>query len=275
MTGRVTIGEFSRMTHLSMKTLRYYHRVGLLEPAGVDEWNGYRYYSLDQIPAAQVIRRFRDLDMPVDEVRAVLSAPDPATRNALIAGHLDRLTGQLERTRTAVASLRSLLEEPAGPAAVRLRQVPEVPAVAIAETVRAQQLASWWPAAFGELHGFLAARGVTPFGPGGGLFAAELFQYEQGEAVVFLPVPEPGPVPDGGRVHARVIPAAELAVITHNGPHDDIDLAYGRLGRYVSEHALGVSGPIRECYLADRFSTADSSRWRTEIGWPVFQTAGR
>ena len=273
MTGRVTIGEFSRMTHLSMKTLRYYHRVGLLEPAGVDEWNGYRYYSLDQIPAAQVIRRFRALDMPVEEVRAVLTAPDPAARNALIAGHLDRLTGQLERTRTAVASLRSLLDEPADPAPVRLRSVPEMPAVAIAETVRTPELSSWWPAAFAELRGFLDARGVKPAGPGGGLFAAGLFQHERGDAMLFLPVAEPWAGPDGRRVRARVIPAAELAVITHDGPHDDIDLAYGRLGRYVSEHALGVSGPIRESYLTDQFSTADSSRWRTEIGWPVFQTA--
>src|ERR1700733_5594070 len=150
------------MTHLSMKTLRYYHRVGLLEPADVDEYNGYRYYSLDQVATAQVIRRFRDLDMPVDDVRAVLSAPDLAARNALIADHLGRLQDQLERTRSAVSSLQSLLEQPAAPSPVEHRLVPQTLTVAIAETVSTPDLSAWWPAAFAELRGFLDARGIEP-----------------------------------------------------------------------------------------------------------------
>src|ERR1700730_6549891 len=59
MSGVLAIGEFSRITHLSIKTLRRYHEGGLLEPATVDRDTGYRYYSLDQVPTAQVIHRFR------------------------------------------------------------------------------------------------------------------------------------------------------------------------------------------------------------------------
>ena len=64
MRPRVTIGDFSRASHLSVKTLRHYHEVGLLEPSEVDPGNGYRYYAEDQIPMAQVIRRLRGLQMP-------------------------------------------------------------------------------------------------------------------------------------------------------------------------------------------------------------------
>ena len=63
-------------THMTVRTLRHYHQVGLLEPAEVDPHTGYRRYTTDQIPTAQVIRRFRDLGMPLEEVQAVLSAPD-------------------------------------------------------------------------------------------------------------------------------------------------------------------------------------------------------
>src|ERR1700733_5162963 len=98
----LSIGDFSRMTHLSIKTLRHYHQVGLLAPAEVNPDTSYRYYTTDQVPAAQVIRRFRDLGMPVDEVRAVLEAPDPAARSELITAHLDRLEGQLAQTQAAV-----------------------------------------------------------------------------------------------------------------------------------------------------------------------------
>src|SRR5882757_11153755 len=109
MTGVLTIGEFSRATHLSVKTLRHYHDVGLLEPHDVDSDSGYRYYASEQIPAAQVIRRFRELGMPVGEVAAVLQAPDARVRNELIAEHLERMEHQLDATRATVASLRALL----------------------------------------------------------------------------------------------------------------------------------------------------------------------
>jgi DNA-binding transcriptional MerR regulator len=95
MTAGLTVGDFSRITHLSVKTLRHYHEVGLLEPATVNPSTGYRYYSGEQIPTAQVIRRLRDLEMPVGEVKAVLDAPDALARNALIAAHLGRLEAEL------------------------------------------------------------------------------------------------------------------------------------------------------------------------------------
>ena len=59
MTSTLPIGDFSRATHLSVKMLRHYHQLGLLEPVDVDLDSGYRRYAAEQIVAAQVIRRFR------------------------------------------------------------------------------------------------------------------------------------------------------------------------------------------------------------------------
>src|SRR5688500_7218887 len=97
------------MTYLSVKALRHYHDVGLLEPALIDESPGYRRYSSGQVPVAQAIRRFRDLDMPIDEVRRVLQASDETTRNRTILTHLERMQAQLDQTQQAVASLQALL----------------------------------------------------------------------------------------------------------------------------------------------------------------------
>ena len=81
MRSSLAIGDFSRATHLNIKTLRHYHRIGLLEPAYVDPDTGHRRYGTDQIPTAQVIRRFRSLDMPLEEIHAVITTPDLAARN--------------------------------------------------------------------------------------------------------------------------------------------------------------------------------------------------
>ncbi|HEY2267250.1 MAG TPA: MerR family transcriptional regulator [Streptosporangiaceae bacterium] len=270
MEPTLTIGDFSRATHLSVKMLRHYHDIGLLEPADVDPDTGYRRYGTTQIATAQVIRRFRDLDMPLEEIHAVLSAPDPQTRSRLISAHLARLEASLARTQDAVATLRDLLDRPPSAALVRHRHAPAVSAAAIREVVDRANALAWYQGALGELHATLAVQGITATGPGAGIYQNEIFTEERGEATMFVPCQSPpGSL---GRVTALDVPAAELATVVHQGPHVGIDLAYGTLAAYVTRHALAVDGPIREYYLTGPADTLDQAAWRTEIGWPIFET---
>jgi len=272
MRASLAIGDFSRATHLSIKTLRHYHRIGLLEPADVDPGTGHRRYTTDQIATAQVIRRFRSLDMPLEEIHAVIATPDLATRNELISGHLSRLEANLARTQEAAASLRELLAPPAdcAPVIIEHRQVAATPAAAVREVLDLEDATSWFQGALGELYAIIAAQKLTPSGQAGGIFASDLFTHDRGEATVYLPCAEP--IRPTGRVAPLTVPAVELAVITHLGSHHDVDRAYGSLGAYVAEHALGVEGPLREFYVVASHETADQTLWRTEIGWPIFHT---
>ena len=269
MTVLVTIGDFSRMTYLSVKTLRYYHDTGLLVPAAVDQATGYRLYDPPQVATAQVIRRFRDLGMPVERVKAVLDAPDVTSRNRLIVDHLDTMEFRLERTQAAVASLRSLLERPQTPIAVEYRTTPRMPSFAISEPVAMGDIETWGSEAFAELHQVLAATGVERVGPYGALYPAEFFELELGKVVAFVPVI--GGMNPSGRVRLLDIPAAELAVTVHDGPFSELDQAYGALGTFVAQREIGVEGPIREYYLVTSADTADETQHRTEVCWPVFQ----
>jgi DNA-binding transcriptional MerR regulator len=269
MAAGLTVGDFSRATHLSVKTLRHYHQVGLLEPAAVNPDTGYRYYSAGQIPAAQVIRRLRDLEMPVADVKAVLAAPDAPARNALIAAHLGRLEAELAQTRAVVESLRNLLAPPGSPAAIEHRSVPAVAEASIGAVVDRADLLAWWQGALGELRAAVRAQGLPATGPAGGVFASELFQTDRGQATMFIPVP--GRVRPIGRVTQLVIPAAELAIISHHGSLGDADLSYAKLGSYVITHEISLDGPLREYYLRDAADTSDEAEWRTEIGWPIFR----
>ncbi|WP_207400747.1 MerR family transcriptional regulator [Actinomadura roseirufa] len=251
--------------------LRHYHQIGLLEPAEIDPHTGYRRYTAEQIPSAQVIRRFRDLNMPLEEIQAVLVAPDPRTRNERISIHLRRLEEELGRTQNAVASLRDLLApSPQAAEGIELRSVPPVPAAAITEVVNTKDSPIWLQGALGELYATLEAQDVLADVPAGGIFADEIFTHDRGEVTIFVPCADP--LRPMGRVTSQVIPATELAVITHAGSADSSDRSYGTLAAYVARHALAVDGPIREYYVVGRRDTTDTSRWRTEIGWPVFRT---
>ncbi len=270
MTSSLAIGDFARATHLSIKALRNYHRLGLLEPAAVDEFSGYRRYTTDQIPTAQIIRRFRNLDMPLEQIGAVLAAPDPAARNDLIAAHLARLESELVKTQVAVASLRSLLEGPYGTPDILHRHDPAADSAAISDLVTLDELGPWFQGAIGELQAILAAQDVAAAGPPGSVIGGEFFADERGEITVYVPVSSP--IRPIGRVIQTTIPGQELATIVHHGSHDDIDRSYGALATYVSERTLATDGPIRERYLVFRHDTRDETAWRTEIGWPIFDT---
>src|ERR1700730_12129506 len=274
MTSTLTIGDFSRATFLSVKMLRHYHELGLLEPVDVDVDSGYRRYAAEQIVTAQVIRRFRELDMPLQDIQSVLHAPDVETRNQVIANHLARLESNLARTQDAVASLRDLLDRPQDTSVpIEHRYVAATPAACITDTVDTAHAVAWYRGAMGEVAATLSAQDISPAGPLGGVFDTELFTEDRGRVTIFLPCdPLPQPV---GRVSTTVIPPAELATIVHLGSNTEVDRTYGALAAYVTQHELAAAGPIREYYLVGPSDTRDDSLWRTEIGWPIFQTRPR
>jgi DNA-binding transcriptional MerR regulator len=273
MSSNLAIGDFARATQLSVKTLRHYHQLGLLVPADVNTGSGYRRYSIDQIPTAQVIRRFRDLDMPLERIGEVLVAPDLATRNELIADHLARLEHGLAETQAAVSSLRNLLEGPPASSRIEHRSEQAIASAAISEVVEVEHLSAWFQGALGEIYATLAAEGIATAGAAGSVVSNDFFAEERGEITIFVPASEP--VRAIGRVASLVLSAVELATIVHRGSHVDIDRAYGSLAAYVSERALGVEGPIRERYLVGHHNSDNATEWRTEISWPIFHTAIR
>jgi DNA-binding transcriptional MerR regulator len=273
---RLTIGDFSRMTQLSVKALRHYHEIGLLEPLAVDPGSGYRIYGVEQVPTAQVIRRLKDLGMALEDVKRVLQAPDVSSRNHAIVDHLQRMESDLENTKANVASLRMLLEGPkASHPSIEFRSLPTTKSIAIRERITVDSLDAWWTEAFGELHSAAARSRLARSGPDGALYPGGWFEEEVGDVVAFMPVTGEIDVRRAGRAEPYDVPAAELAVLLHRGPLRDLDQTFATLGTFVFERAIAVEGPIREYYLVTSFEAQDEASLQTEVAWPIFQTAVR
>ncbi|GLZ37236.1 MerR family transcriptional regulator [Actinokineospora sp. NBRC 105648] len=250
-SSNIAIGEFAKMTHLTVKALRHYHRLGLLEPDHVDPRTGLRAYSAHQVRPARTIRRLRELDMPLADIKALLGAPHPADRDRVLLTHLDRLQDELDRTSLAVAGLRRLLEDPAPDTTVRYRSVPDTPAVGLTRRIPRTDVGAFCAEAFAVL--------PTAGGPLGSLFTEELFTEGTGEVTVFRPT-DPATA-------TLLVPAADLATAVHHGRYEDLDETYGPLGAHVATLGLGAPGPLREHYL-----DLDPATRRTEVCWPLTRT---
>ncbi|MBL1073509.1 MerR family transcriptional regulator [Nocardia sp. 2] len=272
MTAIVPIGEFSRLSLLSVKTLRYYHEIELLEPADVDAGSGYRRYSTDQVEQAHLIRRLRDLNMPLPEIREVLAAPDRESRDAALRAHLDRMEAELLRTRDVVASLRSLLTSVPTGLEVEYRSVPAYHAFAITEVVPWVDISQWCETVFPLLYVALEKAGVSASGTAGATYANAFYEEREGEVVAFVPIADSdlGKLTPDPEIGSAVIelPAKRFAIAVHRGPFTEFDRTYGALGSYVAEHDTALPEPIRELYLTGP-GDGEPADYLTEICWPI------
>ncbi|HEY7131082.1 MAG TPA: helix-turn-helix domain-containing protein [Candidatus Limnocylindrales bacterium] len=93
----LSIGPFARLSGLSVGALRHYDELDLLRPADIDRFTGYRRYRREQLETARTIARLRDLEVPLDEIRAVLAMDDPAEQRRRLAVHRARIAARSDR----------------------------------------------------------------------------------------------------------------------------------------------------------------------------------
>ncbi|WP_235215279.1 MerR family transcriptional regulator [Phaeacidiphilus oryzae] len=269
---RWTIGEFSRITHLSIRTLRRYHEQGLLAPAQVDPATGYRYYTPAQVRPALTIRRLRELDLPLADLRSFLQtesggADEEGHRagQQIVAAHLRRLEDRLGRTQRTVQALRELLD-PQAERTVSLEVLPPQRVLAVTLDVPSGADLSWYDDAMNDLD---AAAGGRPVLPPGGRYQHSLFTDGHGRATVYLPAEVSLPPGGPSTVKPLQLPQRVAAVATHSGPHDDLDLTYSAVGSFAARNGLRSQDLVEEIYLVGPRDTDQPDRWRTLVAWLV------
>ena len=266
MATLLSIGEFSRLTHVSVKALRHYHDVGLLAPVEIDRGSGYRFYAAAQAPTAQLIRRFREMDMPLEQIKAVLTASDAEQRDQVIIAHLRSMERELEHTQATVASLRALLEGGRPTASVEVRTFRPTDALVTNDRVVWEDTEEWLRDTLIDLRRRLDNARAVRAGADGALYSEEFFEAHVGPVTAFIPIRAASPA-------SMELAGGHAAVTVHEGGFDELDRVYAELGTFVAERAVGASGPIRENYLVSALDTTDDDALVTEVCWPTLAPA--
>jgi DNA-binding transcriptional MerR regulator len=225
------IGEFAKLAGVTVRALRHYQALRLLEPARVDEATGYRFYSTDQLTILDKLLALRDLGFPLRETRALLEGK---SLQAQLAKHRGRLTVEVERQtarlRRLLALERAIGREPGAPElGVRLRPIPAQRAL----TLRGR-------------------------GPAGRLFeeAEKLARTDRLDASPFLLLHGPRdveacvPVRASSRLaNVNEIEGAKVAgSLVFVGSYAQTDTLEKRLRTWLEENGLRRAGPLREVY---------------------------
>ena len=108
MDDLLPIGRFARLTGLTIGALRHYDELDVLRPADVDRSSGYRRYRRDQLETGRLISRLRDLEVPIDEIRRILSSDDPTEQRRRLAEHRSRVEARTNRLQHQLHVLHQL-----------------------------------------------------------------------------------------------------------------------------------------------------------------------
>ena len=265
------IGRFSRLTGLSVKALRHYAEIGLLEPARVDEATGYRFYALAQAGRAVAIRRLRDLELPLEDVRRAIDGD--AALAEVLAEHRDRLVERLGALSAHVAELGRLIEgeeelvPEETPMTVRFElhidDLDEVRLLAVTREVPSEELKAVIPQAIEEAGGYLKETGASPSGP-----PMCVMSQPDADGIARVTAGWPSDAPPRSPVEEVVLPATRALVFRHTGPYELLSRSYRLLENVLAENELGTTGDVREVYVGDPASTPPAEL-ETLIVWPV------
>ncbi len=264
------IGEFSRFGQVTVKTLRHYDRIGLLKPAEVDRFTGYRYYSATQLPRLNRILALKDLGLALDEIRRLLDedlSPDQIRgmlrlKQAEIEGHLQEEQERLARVELRLRQMEQ--ENTMSTQEIVVKKAPRQAVVYVRDTVSTAGIGQL----FGELFGYLGRQGVGPAGPPFAIYYDEEFREDALDVEVTAPVA--APLPETDRIKNREMdPIDKLATVIHQGSYETIGATYTRLLSWIEENGYRPGGPVREIYLSGPGEGGDPSTYVTEVQMPI------
>ena len=262
------IGDFSALSRVSIKTLRYYDEVGLLKPAHVDSDSGYRRYSASQLPRLHRILALRDLGFGLETIGKLI---DEGVTADQLRGMLrlrqaeqeNRVREEQERLTRLLARVRLIEQEGIMSKEVLLKEAPPQWVASVRGIIANYPAIS---SLYGELYSTLGPAAFT------GIPAARWHDGEHkehdvdAEACVFLK----GPVDSRGRVQVTELPATTVASIMHEGAWSRMSESYNVVVPWVEQNGYTIAGPIREVYLKlGNPPREDDESYVTEIQVPV------
>ncbi|MEU7582285.1 MerR family transcriptional regulator [Streptomyces sp. NPDC041068] len=276
----LSIGEFAARARLSPKALRLYDRLGLLQPAHVDEVSGYRYYRSDQVERARTVALLRRLDMPLAGVAEIVALDGERAARSLDgywAGAEERFAEQRTLARYLRGRLSGRNTELYATFEVKTVDVPERYVISETRHVRAAELPSWIGTSLERLEEAAEQCGGIPAAPSV-LYHAEVTEESDGPAESCVPVGDAEAARAwaqrqgrGSDVKVRLEPAHRLAytrITKAQVSYPQIVAAFDAVEAWIAERGLTVTGPCREVYFAD-WASAGPQDQVCDVAFPV------
>ncbi|WP_084634477.1 MerR family transcriptional regulator [Propionicicella superfundia] len=262
------IGAFSTMSRISVRMLRHYQEHGVLIPARVDPFSGYRYYRAEQLADANLAVQLRDAGFSVEKIAQLLESTDPAMVEAAIDARRRELSRQREDLHAQLIALdrvSTTLKGRPEMTEVTVTTLPEMEIAALRKIIPGYgDEGILWQ----EIMPLLQQSGASF--PAGGISGATFHDPEHREADVDVEVwiQVAGPFTPVAPLDRRHQPSQEIVTATLTGDYSQMPSITGAIGVYIAGHRLRT-GPMFNIYRVSPAQNPDPSSWITDVCFPI------
>lgn len=271
------IGEFSKLSGLSIDTLYHYDKMRLLEPIKVDRFSGYRYYEADQLVTVNKIMALKDANFTLDEIAAILHRKLPIAalvhmledKSIQLEEELDKEINRLERLRTNIFLIKN-----GGIPQMNEITIKSVEPIRIASIRRSfhssrfdEELTDMW-AKVNEYIDKMKGKRTIPCMMLYHIGWSDMDSSEMLEVEVVEPITLSFAGNDQVKVY-ELTSVEKMVCIVHKGPFSTIAGTYKALYDWIRQNNYKISGPLREIYHKGEWITDDPQEYITELQVPI------
>jgi len=262
------IGEFSKITQLTVKALRYYDEIDLLKPATISEETGYRFYDAENFEKAMVIKMLKSYDFTIKEIKEVtdqIEGPED------LAAYLLEKSDQMNKKILALKGMQKKIENQvsqlkdvkvmSNTEKVCIKEVDELQIASIRYKGRYDEFGKYVGKLFSKVGGNAAGE---PFS----LYYDDEYTEENADIEACVPVKK---AINKSEVTTRTLKAQKVVSIVHVGSYDTLSHSYKAIADYMNENDLKGLTPTREIYIKGpgMMFKGNPEKYRTEIQIPV------
>ncbi len=270
VNNKLKIKEFSLLCGVTVKTLRHYEKIGLLQPFEVDEWTGYRYYNVSQMQAMENIRRLKEMGFSLEEIIEMFASGSLKPTLQTLEKKIAESERELHKLQQRCTMLRNLVDSQnkiQKMEQISIQSLPEIIVASHREIISSyNDLGRLCCEVIGPEMARLGCKCHEP----GYCFTIEHNEYRPTNIDIEYceQVEEMGK--DSEIIQFKKIPAVETAIcMKHFGPYERLYQSYVELFKYIEQQGYKVIGAPRANYIDGIWNQEDPEKWLTMIQVPV------
>ncbi|WP_277669007.1 MerR family transcriptional regulator [Caproiciproducens galactitolivorans] len=262
----LTIGEFSKISRVSAKTLRYYDEIGLFKPGYVSDFSGYRYYRVSQLRDILLISKLKQYQFTLPEIARILSKDDAAYLKEAINQKRIELQRQIREQESVLLQMEEDLKR-----IERCDSIMEINYLIKTVSFQPKTIFSLrrrmgvkdFPRAYGDLFAEMERNKVKPCGPLLTVYHDSEFNHDATDIEVGAEVPQ------DSACTVRKLDPGLCCFATHVGPYENFNQCYTALMEWIDREGYTISGPPFELYIKGYDDNVAPEEFVTEVYFPI------
>lgn len=263
----LSIGQFSKICMVTVKTLRHYDKIGLMQPQSVNEENGYRFYSENQIPRMLLINKLKFYGFSLSDIKDILSESDTEAALQRFKKQMKALESNVAETMFVISELERHIEsmERTGSImsyqnnyVINMEKTEDMYVISSRQNMSIDDFGKY----YGALYKRVADENIVLDGKCMAVYHDKEFDPQNSDIELVLGVKDSAQAD-------KMISGGLCAVTTHYGTYSKLSEAYGAVTKWISENGYEIAAAPYEIYIKTQFDKIPVEQWETKIFFPI------